>query len=155
MSFVKQLIRENKIKLVDESKNISDSYEIKSENSLKAAKLLYEQNLYEESTSMSYYAMYHRIISLFFELGIKCENHTGSIIILKEIFNINTADLEYAKKERIDKQYYTDFKITKVQTKEMFVLAENFCSELSLIKNSLNSIKKKALIEKFKKFYLV
>jgi len=154
MNFVKKLVKENKVKLVDESKDISDSYEIKSENSLKASKLLYEKSLYEESTSMSYYAMYHRIISLFFEIGIKCENHTGSIIILKEIFNVNTTDIEYAKKERIDKQYYFDFQITESQTKEMILLAENFCSELLLLKNSLNLIKKKELLEKFKKFYL-
>jgi len=70
--------------------------------------------------------MYHLLTSLLFKVGIKCKNHTGSIIILKEIFNVDNKYLLSAKKERVDKQYYVDFHITKEEVKEMIEEAEKF-----------------------------
>jgi uncharacterized protein (UPF0332 family) len=154
MNFIKTLICEGKIKLVESSKEIAESYAQKSENSLKAAKLLFQQNLLEESTSMSYYAMYHKVISIFSEIGIKCENHSGTIVLLKELFFIDTKNIEFAKKERIDKQYYTDFKITKEQTEDMIHIAENFCSLLEKYSATLNSKVRTELLQKFKELYL-
>jgi len=43
---------------------------------------------------MAYYSMYYSVLALFFATGIKCENHTAAIILLREIFAIDNGDLE-------------------------------------------------------------
>jgi uncharacterized protein (UPF0332 family) len=63
---------------------------------------------YEEAVSMAYYSMYHSVMALFFRTGIKCENHSAAIVILKEVYSIDSAALSNAKRERIDTQYYVD-----------------------------------------------
>ena len=87
---------------------------------------LWENDKLEESVSLAYYSMYNISTALFFKVGIKCENHSALIILLKEIFEIDNSDILTAKKERIDKQYYTDFSITKEEVKEAIEMAEEF-----------------------------
>jgi hypothetical protein len=45
-------------------------------------------------------------LALFFATGIKCENHTAAIILLEDVFGIDSSAIDSAKTERIDKQYY-------------------------------------------------
>lgn len=78
------------------------------------------------------------VISLLFRLGIKCENHTASIILIKEIFDIENDLLIKAKSERIDKQYYIDFDITKEDVFQMIKFAELFHSKIYNFIESLN-----------------
>ena len=84
--FLDELKKEEKLRLLEPSENIQKSYSEKSANSLKSAKLLLQNNLYENSIGMSYYAMYNLLIALLFRVGIKCENHSGSILLLKLLF---------------------------------------------------------------------
>ena len=142
IKFVEQLIKEEKIKIVEPSKEISNSYNEKSRNSLKAARILLEQELLAEATSMAYYAMYHKAISLFYLAGIKCENHTATILLLKDLFNINNKEISIAKKERIDKQYYTTFAINKSQVLESIKIAERFINELDLFIDKITNREK-------------
>lgn len=100
INFIEILVSEEKILLAEESKEISESYNQKSENSLKAAKLLLKNNLLEESTSMTYYSMYHKASSLFALTGIKCENHSATIILLKKLFRIDNTKISFAKKRK-------------------------------------------------------
>ena len=88
IKFIQKLVSEHLIELVEESQEIYQLYNKKSENSLKAAKILLKQDLVEESTSMSYHAMFHKTTALFRKTGIKCENHAATIILLQEIFGI-------------------------------------------------------------------
>ena len=127
---IREINRQGKIKIVQESKDVAESYSEKSKNSLKAAKILLKQELVEESISMSYYSMYNKLLSLLFRVGIKSENHFFSIYILKEIFGFDNRDILFAKKERINKQYYTNTNLVKEDAKEMIKLSENFIEEL-------------------------
>ncbi len=81
--FLARLRQEEKLSLIDPSENISNSYAEKSANCMKSARLLYENSLYENSVAMSYYTMYNILISLLYKVGIKSENHLGSILILR------------------------------------------------------------------------
>lgn len=128
--FLRKLHSEDKLDLIDPSENISSDYMKKSSNSLKAAKLLRGQNLFEESVSMAYYSMYHILVALLFKVGIKCENHTGSIILLKELFSIDNSEISFAKSERVDKQYYTDFKIVEDDVDWTIKSAEEFMNKI-------------------------
>lgn len=74
--------------------------------------------------------MYHIVTALLFKTGIKCENHSASIILLKAIFDINNSDIRFAKKERVDKQYYTDFHIAKKEVDQMMYIADVFTREM-------------------------
>ena len=55
--FLDKLKKEGKLELVESSENICDSYSQKSANCQKSAKLLLQNNLFENSIGMSYYAM--------------------------------------------------------------------------------------------------
>lgn len=124
--FLIELIKKRKLLDVEPSKNIKNSYLKKSESRLISAKILFDNNRLEESFSLAYYSMYHSVTALFFKMGIKCENHSATIMLLKDIFDIDNSQISFAKSERVDKQYYTDFKITQEQVKESIVIAEEF-----------------------------
>ena len=129
---IKELKKRGKIKLIQESKDIAKSYFEKSKNSFKAAKILLNQKLIEESISMSYYAMYNKLLSLLYKIGIKSENHFFSIYILKEVFDLDNKDILFAKKERINKQYYPNSNLVKKDAKELIKLSESFIEKLDL-----------------------
>ena len=112
INFLIKLKKEGKLKIIEPNSNVKDSYIEKSRNSLKSAEILLEKELIENSVPMAYYSMYNMLTALLYYLGIKCENHSASIIILKELFGIDNSKIEFAKTERVDKQYYIDFKIT-------------------------------------------
>lgn len=104
--FFQRLHKEKALMLVEPSDDIRDAFFKKSESYLASARLLLDNERYEESVSMGYFSMYYSVMALFFATGIKCENHSATIRLLKSIFGIDTAAIESAKAERIDKQYY-------------------------------------------------
>jgi uncharacterized protein (UPF0332 family) len=103
---LKKLHKDATLTLVDPSGEMKSAYLKKSDSHLTSARLLLDNDLFEQSVSMAYYSMYYSALALFFAAGIKCENHTAAIILLREVFSIDSTDLEHAKTERIDKQYY-------------------------------------------------
>ena len=113
MNFLTKIKKQEKLELVQPSEDICKSYLNKSETNLISAKILLKNKMFEEATALIYYSMYNISIALLFRVGIKCENHTATIIILKSIFNIENKEIKKSKKERIDKQDYFDFKITE------------------------------------------
>ena len=93
---------------------------------------------------MSYYAMYNLLLALLFRVGIKCENHGGSILLLRLLFEEDELyKLIYdAKKKRIDKQYYVTTEkdeITKEIAEELFNNAEEFVLKMKLVIKNLSN----------------
>ena len=146
-----KLRKEGKLEIIEASEEIKESYLEKSESNLISAKILLENNRLEEAVSLAYYSMYNCLLALFFSTGIKSENHTGSIILLKKLFEIDNSSITFAKKERVDKQYYIDFNITKTDVQDSIQNAENFNKELRDFISKLNNEKIKNYIKKFKK----
>ena len=141
-NFLNKLKQEEKLELVEQSEEVCNSYLEKADNCLASAKLLLQNNLYENSISMSYYTMYNSLIALLFKSGIKSENHAGSILLLKLLFNKKDLfkTISDAKKERIDKQYYvTKLDITKESTEELVLSAEDFLIKMKLIIKNLRN----------------
>jgi len=145
-TFLNKLKRENKLQLVEPSNEISSSYQRKADNCLKSAKILARENLNENSITEAYYSMYNISLSLFFKCGIKCENHSAAILLLKDIFSLTklSNDLAEAKKERIDKQYYVD-DVDLESANEMIKKAEQFILELKINNSNVNEIEEKFL----------
>ena len=102
----------------------------KSESHYASARLLLDNDLFEQSVSMAYYSMYYSVLALFFATGIKCENHTAAIILPSEVFAIDNTDLEHAKAERIDKQYYVTSAPVRDDAVALIRTAESFNAEL-------------------------
>ena len=154
--FLHNLSREKKLELVEPSPLVSSDYLKKSADCLRSAKILYENELYDNSITLSYYAMYDSLTALLFAVGIKCENHSGSILLLEELFekkNLHDA-ISLAKKERIDKQYYVQSDANAIASastaKQTAAEAEEFTLEIRLLIGNLTAQKIEALREKFK-----
>lgn len=151
--FLNKLKKDGKLELADPSDEICNSYLEKAENCLASAKLLLDNDLYENSVSMSYYAMYDSLLAFLFKTGIKSENHSASILLLKLLFNQQRLFkiISGAKEERIDSQYYVateNFDLTKESAKELFIGAEKFILEIKLLiknipNNQVNNLKEK------------
>ncbi|MBU1005418.1 MAG: HEPN domain-containing protein, partial [Nanoarchaeota archaeon] len=113
ISFLIKLNKEGKLQEVEPSDKIKDAYIQRSNESLSSAKTLLKVGNLKDAVALSYYSMYHCILAALFRIGIKCENHTASIILLKEVFGIDNSKIAKAKSERIDKQYYVDFTVNQ------------------------------------------
>jgi|SRR3989344_224669 len=155
-NFLTKLKEEGKLNLVEQSEEICTSYIFKSDNSLKSAKILLENRLYDDSTSSSYYAMYNILTALLFKTGIKCENHAGSILLLKLLFNKNELFdiVSKAKEERIDKQYYVtseDITFTQESATKLVINAEDFTVKMKVVIQNIKNEEMIALRENFAK----
>jgi len=148
-TFLIKLIKKGKIRLIEPSNNIKKSYMEKSESNLISSKILLKNDRLEESVSLTYYSMYNLVLALLFSVGIKCENHSAVAIMLKKVFDLDNSILIQAKKERIDKQYYTDFHITAIEVEEGIVSAENFNRNLRAFILNLNNQRIDVYREKF------
>jgi len=131
------------------------SYLQKAENCLKSSKILFKNNLYENSVSESYYCMYNSLLALLFLLGIKSENHSGSIILLRDLVkqeNLHKV-ISFAKEERIDKQYYVESqqisKITKNLCEEMILKSEDFLIKIKLLISQMTNEKRSKIRDSF------
>lgn len=144
-SFLTSLRNEGKLELVEPSEEICASYLEKAESSRKSAEVLLPHKLYENSVSSSYYAMYNALTALLYKTGVKCENHSASIILLRNLFGQEELykSISNAKEERIDKQYYVSSQKTEEETKEsaekMLKDAEKFITEIKLILRKMNA----------------
>ncbi|MBS3074470.1 HEPN domain-containing protein [Candidatus Pacearchaeota archaeon] len=130
INFLNKLRKNKKLQLVEPNENIREADINKSMDSLTASRVLLKSGLLAEAVASTYYSMYHMLTSLLFKTGIKCENHMGSVILMKEIFDLDNSDIILAKSERIDKQYYVGFKIIKEDTEKAIKNAEEFNGRL-------------------------
>ena len=128
--FLARMYQKKKIQLVNPNENIKSAYLQRSEESLSSAKALLKIGNLKDSVALFYYSMYHCLLALMFRIGIKCENHTAAIIILQDVFGLDSKDIRKAKNDRVDKQYYVDFRITEEEVKETMFLAEDFIADL-------------------------
>lgn len=151
MNFLAKLNKEEKLKVVESSEEVKESYLEKSESNLISAKLLLDNDRLEEAVYLTYYSMYNSLLALLFRVGIKSENHAASIILLKKLFDIDNSDISFAKSERVDKQYYVDFHVTKDEVEDLIEKAEEFNKEILDFLSKLTNEKIKVYQEKFKK----
>jgi len=148
--FLNKLKKEKRLGLVEPNINIKKSYFEKSESNIISSKALLKIDRLEEATSLAYYSAYHSLLALLYGIGIKCENHTASIILLKEIFDLDNSFILFAKKERVDKQYYVSFKITKREVEDLIKEAESFNEIIIEFTSRLNNEKINFYRNKFK-----
>ncbi len=131
-NFLNRLKKENSLKLVEPSEEIFKSYLVKSEKCIKVAELAYNSEIYENAISEAYYSIYNSVLSLFFKCGIKCENHSASVLLIKNLFQLDQLASIFSefKKDRIDNQYYIPMigtePINKEKCSERIEIAKEF-----------------------------
>jgi uncharacterized protein (UPF0332 family) len=138
--FLGSLKADGAIGLVEPSGNIRDSYLLKSDDCLRSAKILLENELFDNSIQMSYYAMYNALLALLFRCGIKSENHAGTILLFKELFGRKELFdiISEAKEGRIETQYYVTSDQSREPARAMQSDAEEFLIQIKLILAKLN-----------------
>lgn len=124
--FLHKLYAQGHLRVVEPSDELKVAYLRKSESYLISARILLDNYRIEEAVSMTYYSMYYMVLALLYKTGIKCENHSGAIILLKKLYNLENNAIEEAKRERVDKQYYVDFSITREEVEDLLASAEEF-----------------------------
>jgi len=158
-NFLNKIRKEGKLKLVEPSEEMKSSYLEKADNYTKASKILFQNKLLENSVSEAYYCMYNSLLALLFKIGIKSENHSASIILLKRLFGRDDLFdiISFAKKERIDKQYYIKFQqkfeLTEDTSKDMILKAEDFLVKIKLFIDNLNNEDIKSIRESFQSIF--
>lgn len=128
--FLIKLAKEGKLQAVEPSEEVKTAYLQRSNESLSSAKALLTIGNLKDAVALAYYAMYHSLLAVLFRIGIKCENHTASIILLKEVFGVDNNQISKAKAERVDKQYYVDFSVTTEEANNSIKTAEVFVGEM-------------------------
>lgn len=158
--FLKTIKREGKIELVEPSEEMKSSYLKKSEDCLKSAKILLQNQLYENSTSEAYYSMYNALLALLFKVGIKSENHSTSLIILNKLFHEEKLYklVSYAKGERIDKQYYVESqqmsKVSRESCNDMVLKTEDFLVNMKLLISQISNEKVNSIRGLFRELFM-
>lgn len=154
-NFLNKLKAEESLKLVETSDEISKSYLIKSDKCIQVAKLAYEAGIYENAVSEAYYSIYNAVMHLFFKCGIKCENHSGAVLLIKELFKLESLYLIFSefKKDRIDNQYYIPIlntePINKEKCSERIRTAQKFTAELRADAGKITNQEIKDIRKKF------
>lgn len=152
-NFLNKLKKEESLKLVEPSEEISKSYLIKSDKCIQVAKLAYDAGIYENAVSEAYYSLYNVVQALFYKCGIKNENHSGAVLLIKQLFNLDNYYLIFSefKKDRINNQYYISIlntePINKEKCNERIRTAQKFNAELraysgNLTLQEINNIRK-------------
>lgn len=141
INFLIKLAQEEKLKAVEPSEELKEAYIQRSNESLSSAKVLLKMGNLRDAVALAYYSMYHCLLAALFRIGIKCENHAGSILLLKNVFGMDNSVISKAKTDRIDRQYYVDFAVNLDEAKKSIVIAEEFVSELHSLIAGLNEAK--------------
>lgn len=149
INFLARLRKKGTLEIVEGSEEMKQSYIEKSESNIDSAKILLDNNKLEESVALAYYSMYHFVTALFLKAGIKSENHAATIQLLKEIFGIDNREIAFAKRERLDKQYYINFHITKREVAEAIKKAESFNSMMNDFISKISNAEISKAREKF------
>jgi uncharacterized protein (UPF0332 family) len=95
------------LRLVDPNERLSKSYLEQAKLSLLRAEKDLNDNDLLWSTVAIYYAEYYALYSFLQRIGVKCENHTCSILAVTFLLgNDKTNIINQHKDKRIDAQYY-------------------------------------------------
>lgn len=116
-------------KLIKPNKTLSDSYIKLAKDTLKRAEITLNEKDFLWTTVMIYYGEYYALYSFLARIGIKCENHFCSILLVAYLLGKEkTRVIEECRDKRIDAQYYLRV-VKEDEIKKMLVLAKIFVAE--------------------------
>ena len=126
------------IRIVEPNERLSKSYLQQAKSSLLRAKKDFEDKDLLWATVTIYYAEYYALYSFLQRIGVKCENHSCSILAVGFLLGKDKIKIiNEHKNKRIDAQYY--MKIDQEdKVKGMFIEAQNFISNFDELVSNLS-----------------
>jgi len=95
------------LRIVEPSERLSESYLNEAKLSLKRAEKNFEDKDLLWTTVVIYYAEYYALYSFLQRIGLKCENHSCSILAVSYLLDKSEINIiNNHKDKRIDAQYY-------------------------------------------------
>lgn len=126
------------LKIVEPNERLSKSYLEQAKLSLLKAERDFNENDLLWSTIAIYYAEYYSLYSFLQKIGIKCENHTCSILAVGLLLGEDkTRTINEHKDKRIDAQYYMKVD-QESKVKLMIQEAKRFVSDFDEIVSNLS-----------------
>jgi len=135
------------IRLVEPSNNVSKAFIGKAEGALESMNQMINRDW---QISTAYYAMYFALYSILAKIGVKCEIHSCTIELARELLSefFTEEEIEFLKdsaKARIDAQYYTNRVVAEEQYKEMLKRAPSFLVKCKTILDKITEKRVKEL----------
>ena len=139
------------LKIVKPNERLSKSYLEQAKSSLLWAQKNFEDKDLLWTTVAIYYAEYYALYSFLQRIGVKCENHSCSILAVSFLLGEDkTKIINEHKDKRIDAQYY--MKVDQEnKVKIMITEAQNFISEFDELVSSLSDKEIKEYRDKISK----
>ncbi|KAF1078051.1 hypothetical protein [Methanogenium sp. MK-MG] len=136
----------NGIRLVEPNDNLASAYQIKAEEALEA---MHSVSSFDWKISTGYYSLYFSLYSLLMKIGIRSENHSCTIEIMRnllnEYFTPDECDLvETARRARVETQYYVT---TTVSEEFSGTLSKRVPRFLVTCKSAVNGLDEKQVQE--------
>ena len=125
------------LKIVEPNERLSKSYLEQAKSSLLRAKKNFDEKDLLWTTVAIYYAEYYALYSFLQRIGVKCENHSCSILAVGLLLGTEkTKIINEHKDKRIDAQYY--IKVGQEnKVKGMLAEAQNFISDFNELVSNL------------------
>ncbi len=126
------------LKIADPNERLSRSYLNQAKSSLLRAQKDFEDKDLLWTTVAIYYAEYYALYSFLQRIGVKCENHSCSILAVSILLGEDkTKIINEHKDKRIDAQYY--MKVDQEnKVKIMITEAQNFISEFDELVSNIS-----------------
>jgi len=108
----------NGIMLIEPNDNLSSAYLKKAEEAMEA---MHSVSSFDWKISTGYYSLYFSLYSVLMKIGIKSENHTCTIEIMRELlteyFSPDECEMiEKARRARVETQYYVTRSVSETFT---------------------------------------
>ncbi|MFT4311599.1 MAG: hypothetical protein ACMXYF_00020 [Candidatus Woesearchaeota archaeon] len=142
------LQQKNGIELIETNQNLQRAYRKKAEDALET---IHTSKSRDWKIIAAYYTIYNSVYSLLMRVGVKCEIHSCTILLVKIFFKTHFTfeDFELMDKAfsaRIDSQYYVDRTIS--DEKEAFILKKTpafmvKCKNIHLREKEILDVRKK------------
>lgn len=139
------------IKIIEPNEELAKSYLKEAKDSLERAEKDFKDGDLLWATVVMYYAEYYSLYSFLQRMGVKCENHSCSILSVTALLGENkTKTINQHKDKRIDAQYYMKIG-KKIEVGNMLNEAKIFISMFEDLVSNLTEEEIKSYKNKFKK----
>lgn len=140
------------LKIAEPNTRLSKSYLEQAKSSLLRAQKDFEDKDLLWATVAVYYAEYYALYSFLQRIGVKCENHSCSILAVGLLLGADkTKTINEHKEKRIDAQYY--MKVDQEdKVKAMIIEAQNFISNFDGLVSNLSEKEIKEYRDKISSF---
>ena len=140
------------LKFIEPNERLSNSYLKQAKSSLLRANKDFQDKDLLWTTVTIYYAEYYALYSFLQKIGIKCENHTCSILVVEKLLGEDKIKIiNKHKDKRIDAQYY--IKVDQEnKVKIMLTEAQTFISYFDELVSNISDLEIKEYRIKISKF---